>query len=117
MATTSVKTLGHLAIAIVQAGKTVRESYCKLDEYLDYYDRQWKKLRQREGATRAGGDDLNVLTTFEINRQAIRNRYTEASEDALQLLDVFAFFYNQNIRFDILKRSVINPRVERTLIA
>lgn len=114
MATTTVKTLGQLAIAIVQAVKTIRESYCKLDEYLEYYDRQWMKLRQREGATtRARADDLGVLTTFEINRQAIRNRCTEASEDALQLLDIFAFLYNQNIRFDILKRAVINPRVER----
>jgi hypothetical protein len=113
MATTIAKTLGHLAIAIVQAGKTIRESYCKLDEYLEYYDRQWKKLRQREGATtRASADDLGVLTTFEINRQAIRIRCNEASEDALQLLDIFAFLYNQNIRFDILKRAVVNPRVE-----
>ena len=114
IATTIAKTLGYLALAITHAGKTIRQGYCKLHEYLEFYERQWKKTRQRRQAvkTRDAADDLGVFATFDLNRQALEIRDTEASRDALQLLDTFAFLHNQNIRFEILSRAVTNSEVE-----
>ncbi|KAF2006584.1 tetratricopeptide repeat domain-containing protein [Amniculicola lignicola CBS 123094] len=114
IATTIAKTLGFLALAITQAGRTIRQGYCKIHDYLEFYERQWKKTRQRRQPvkTRDLADDLSVFVTFDINRQVIENRHTEASRDALQLLDTFAFMHNQNIRFDILRRAVTNATIE-----
>jgi hypothetical protein len=58
------------------------------------------------------GGELDVLSTFEINREAIAIRGTEASQDALQLLNIFAVLHNQDIRFDLLRRAVTNAQVE-----
>ncbi|KAF1849642.1 tetratricopeptide repeat domain-containing protein [Cucurbitaria berberidis CBS 394.84] len=115
VATTIAKTLGYLALAITQAGKTIRQGYCKIHEYLDFYERQWIKTRQRRLAVkeRDAVDNLSVITTFELNRQAIINiRDKEASRDALQLLNTFAFLHNQNIRFDMLRRAITNSKLE-----
>ena len=114
IATTIAKTLGYLALAITQAGRTIRQGYCKLYEYLEFYERQWRKTRQGRQAVKARDDDLSVFATFELNRQAIEVRNTEASRDALQLLNTFAFLHNQDIHFDIMKRAVTNSKVEST---
>lgn len=114
VATTIAKKLGYLALAITHAGKTVRQGYCKLHEYLEFYERQWKKTRQRRQTVKAKdvADDLGVFATFDLNRQALENRDTEASRDAIQLLDTFAFLHNQNIRFEILRKAITNSAVE-----
>lgn len=115
IATTIVETLGCLALAITHASKTIRQGYCKLHEYLDFYERQWKKSRQRRQSlkTRDNAVDFGVFATFDLNRQALESRDTEASRDALQLLDTFAFLHNQNICFEMLTRAITNSAVER----
>ncbi len=108
------KALGYLALAITHAGRAIREEYCKLSEYLAYYERQWEKTRQNRlpVKNKDAADELSVFSTFELNREAIEGRATQASKDALQLLDTFAFFHNQDIRFDLLKRAIENAKVE-----
>lgn len=61
-----------------------------------------------------GFDDLKVFATFELNRIALAGRDIEPCRDALQLLNTFAFLHNQNIRFDILRRAIVNSEIERT---
>jgi hypothetical protein len=114
MATTIARTLGYLALAITHAGRTIRQGYCRLHEYVEFYERQWKKTRQMRQAVKAKepADNLSVFATFEMNRQAIENRDTEASRDALELLNTFAFLHHQNIRFSILEKAVKNSGVE-----
>ena len=114
IATTIARTLGYLALAITHAGRTIREGYCMLHEYLDFHERQWKKTRQKRASIKDKdeADDLGVFATFELNRRVIKDRDSVASRDALQLLDTFAFLHNQNIRFDILTRAITNAQVE-----
>lgn len=106
---------GHLAIAITHAGKTIREGFCKLHEYLEFHKREWERMRVRRQAVKSSqvADDLDVLSTFELNRRVIEDRANQASRDALQLLDTFAFLHNQDIRFEILKRAVTNATAEK----
>ncbi|KAJ6202096.1 tetratricopeptide repeat domain-containing protein, partial [Bipolaris maydis] len=108
------KALGYLALAITHAGRAIREEYCKLSEYLHYYERQWEATRQTRLPVRDkdAADELSVFSTFELNREAIEDRATRASRDALQLLDTFAFLHNQDIRYDFLQRSIENAKVE-----
>jgi hypothetical protein len=98
--------LGYLALAISQAGITIRKGYCKLQEYLGFHKRQWTKTGQKRQS--------EVLATFEVNREAIEAEKDEASRDALQLLDTFAFLHNQDIRFHFLRRAITNAEIEST---
>ncbi|KAI1510557.1 Tetratricopeptide repeat domain-containing protein [Pyrenophora tritici-repentis] len=108
------KALGFLALAITHAGRAIREEYCKLSEYLHYYERQWEETRQTRLPVKDkdAADELSVFSTFELNREAIEKRATRASRDALQLLDTFAFLHNQDIRYDLLQRAIENAQVE-----
>lgn len=108
------KALGYLALAITHAGRAIREEYCRLSEYLHYYERQWEQTRQNRLPVKDkdAADELSVFSTFELNREAIERRATRASRDALQLLDTFAFLHNQDIRYDLLKRAIENAQVE-----
>lgn len=114
IASSIAKALGYLALAITHAGRAIREEYCRLGEYLHYYERQWEKTRQNRLPVKDkdAADELSVFSTFEMNREAIEKRATIASQDALQLLDTFAFLHNQDIRFDLLKRAIENAQVE-----
>jgi hypothetical protein len=56
---------------------------------------------------------LKVFATFELNRIALEEKDSEACRDALQPLNTVASLHNQNIRFDFLKRAMVNPTVER----
>ncbi|RMZ68170.1 tetratricopeptide repeat domain-containing [Pyrenophora seminiperda CCB06] len=114
IASSIAQVLGYLALAITHAGRTIREGYCRLSEYQHYYERQWQKTRQNRLPVKDkdAADELSVFSTFELNRQAIEERATSASEDALQLLDTFAFLNNQDIRFDLLQRAIENAQVE-----
>lgn len=38
--------------------------------------------------------------------------YPPASEDAIELLKLFAFFHRQQIKFEILIQAVLNPGLE-----
>jgi hypothetical protein len=136
VATAIATTLGYLAIAIAQAGSAIRAGLCEFSGYLAYYERQWKKTRQNRQTIKSKdtGDELRVYTTFDLNIRAMMSRETEATRDALQLLNTFAFLVRyalnqanarqrltshtviqnrQNIRFDILKRSITNAELER----
>jgi hypothetical protein len=106
-ATSIATALGYLAIAVTQAGKTIRQGYCKLQDYLAFWERQWKRKRENRLPTKAKDrfEDLKVFAIFELDRIALEEKDSEACRDALQLLNTFAFLHNQSIRFDFLKVS------------
>ncbi|KAI2833277.1 hypothetical protein CBS133816_642 [Aspergillus niger] len=102
--------LGFLALALIHAGYAIRENICSLKNYLKVYDGSWRKIR------RASGEKYEILSaaaSYEICYRGIEERATRASEDAIQLLKMFSFFHFKNIRFDILRRAVLNPAIEK----
>ncbi|KAF1979519.1 hypothetical protein BU23DRAFT_636550 [Bimuria novae-zelandiae CBS 107.79] len=106
------ETLGYLPLAIIHAGRTVREGFCKLHSYLKYYDYQWQNTQRKR--LKLNYDHVGIFATLEIAHAAIKNGTDETSQDALQLLNTFAFLYNQNIHFDILIKAVQFAERERT---
>jgi hypothetical protein len=108
-------TLGFHASAISIAGSAIRDGLCKLNEYLEFYERQWKSIgmKKQSKRTRDNDNSFRFYATFDLNLQALEQRGTEASEDALQLLNTFGFLHSSNIQFDILRRVVENARIEK----
>lgn len=113
--------LGCLPLALIHAGKAVLDRLCTLNDYCEYYERMWKKIRrtpsQRRSRSRGQEDEhtsnLIVFSSCEIIYVGLENKTDEQSRDALELLRVFSYFHWGNIDFDLIKAAAVNPRRER----
>ena len=116
-ATKITRQLGFLALALIHAGAAIRNGLCSLKDYLAFYDKDWERIRRTPRSSLDSGDKyeqyMSALATYEVSYRGIEQKGTEPSEDAIQLLRMFSFFYFKNIRFDILKRAVLNSGLEQ----
>ncbi|KAH6662555.1 hypothetical protein B0J14DRAFT_662619 [Halenospora varia] len=114
-ATIIAEALGRHPLALNQAGSTIRNGLCTLDEYLAFYTRTMQRSRYRRGFRFEETHEMygSIFTSFEICYSDLTSKDTLAARDAIQLLKVFAFFHHENIRFDILERAIRNPTRER----
>jgi tetratricopeptide (TPR) repeat protein len=112
------KALGFLALAITHAGAAIREGLCRLNDYLGYHSRMFTRLREkrerRQSIARLGKDEEHnsIYSCFEISLEGIAHKDTVTAKDAIQLLQVFAFFNFEDIRFEILSKAVNNFALE-----
>ncbi|KAM5494295.1 hypothetical protein MaudMau93_000311 [Microsporum audouinii] len=117
LAVNITRKLGFLALAIIHAGAVIRNGLCTLKDYLTFYDSNWEHIRRtRQSFVDSGhrwSDYMSTHATFEVSYNSIEKKGTEPSRDAIQLLKLFSFFHFNNIRFDILKKAVINCEIER----
>ncbi|KAL6720967.1 hypothetical protein ACLMJK_000067 [Lecanora helva] len=113
LATSITKALGYLPLALIHAGKAVMNKLCKLDEYLNYYKVERQRVREAQGIRDDDNIYMNVYSSFEINFRGLQNKGTTAADNAVQLLQLFSFFHNENIRVDFLAKAATNPAVER----
>lgn len=114
--------LGNLALAIVHAGRTIRTRLVDLGGYLGYYQRRLDELRRsRRKLSRDLSRDvesnavIRVFATLEGCYQDLERRSlagNESATDAIELLKIFAFFHNENISLEILRRAVLGPGLE-----
>lgn len=100
--------LGHHPLAIIHAGRAILNNLCTLDNYLDFYNRSFERVRAME----PGWYD-HSYASFEILYSNLMSKDTPEARDAIQLLKTFAFFRAENIRFDILDRAILNSAKER----
>lgn len=106
------KALGHLALAIVQAGAAIRERLCSLQDYLGWYDRSWQKLRQDQVGL-ATHHEQAIWATWETCYERLEQKMDrEEVVDAIELLHVFAFLHRKNISPVILTRALRNAQLE-----
>jgi hypothetical protein len=113
LASTITKALGHLVLAIVQAGAAIRERLCSLQDYLGWYERSWQKLRDDDKIRPATHHEQAVWTTFEICYQRLeQKRDRTVAADAIELLHVFAFLHRDNLSPSILTRALKNAQLE-----
>ncbi|KAG8531409.1 uncharacterized protein KY384_003038 [Bacidia gigantensis] len=116
-ATRIARGLSYLPLALVQAGKAVMKRLCSLDRYLDFYHRSWERIRIASKAAHQyhGKNDMfhmNVYSSYEILSEGFEDAHTTAAQDALDLLKVFSFMSNEEIRLDFLIAAVTHPRLE-----
>ena len=108
--------LGFLPLALVFAGKAIMEGLCTLHEYVNYYRSSWQRIDQaRAGSDNNSDQDLYmaVYSTYEIVYLALKDKGGEAASDAFELLNMFAFFNNEDIQVDMLIQAAKNPSLER----
>jgi tetratricopeptide (TPR) repeat protein len=82
-----VRLLGAHTLALIQAGAYIAEGYCRLDQYLERYQRQRKRLlehypEQEQSRYR------HVYATFEASIDVLGSSGNEAGRDALDLLAI-----------------------------
>lgn len=126
------KELQYLPLALVYAGKAIWHHNLRLADYIAYFKREarilsleWKRRRKSyDSSTQSlldvdGGSQslsMSVFASFElltIRQLEMASRDPEEFHDALQLLQVFSYMHNENIRVDFLIHAVINPIRER----
>ncbi|KAL4949497.1 hypothetical protein BDW69DRAFT_198030 [Aspergillus filifer] len=109
--------LGFLALALVHAGATIRRGICSVKNYLAFYDDNWEPIRRTSISTidfdHEGDQNMSALVSYEVSYRGLEQKGTQRSKDAIELLKLFSFFYNKDIRFDILRKAVCNEAIEK----
>ena len=109
------RTLGHLPLALVHAGKTILARQCTLENYPSFFKKNWTRIRKTRGLDDPRPiSDANaaIYSSYELIHDGIVAKGTQASEDALDLLKVFSFLHRQRIRADFFLRAASNPKLE-----
>ena len=99
-----VKTLGYLALAIIQAGAAIRQGICSLEEYLDIFATHKKQL-MNDQLPQGSDYQYTIYTTWEVSVQRIEGLGSEMAMDSIQLLQILAFLHFEEVPADILERA------------
>lgn len=109
--------LGYLAIALDQAGATIRRKIYTLERYLHFYLGHRHRLLQSPKSV--SPVETNVIATWEIPFKRIENHVSIEHHDAVDLLHVFAFLHFESIperMFRIFWTSVICDESNNVLL-
>ena len=108
-----VKELCCLPLAVDQAGAAIARRLCSIYDYHELYAKSRKEVLALSFFQGASNYGLEVNTTFEVSHKAIRDcacgasdlMTPQAANVALLILRIFAFFHNENISEDVIKRA------------
>ena len=86
-----------------------------MQDYAKYYKNSFDRIGQAQSDTDEQPDQnyMNVYSGLEIVYLALRRRQDRASRDALELLNMFAFLSNGEIRESMLEQAATNPAKEQ----
>ena len=103
------KTLGYLALALIQAGTCIFRKICDLKDYLNFHElyRERHRARNRLQETVKDHEDI-VYSTFDFSLSYLTDRKTIPCQDALEILNIVAFYHFEHIRADIFTRALEN---------
>ncbi|KAI5776949.1 acyl transferase/acyl hydrolase/lysophospholipase [Geopyxis carbonaria] len=94
-----VKELGHLALAIDQAGAYIANC-CPIENYLKRHEKHRNELMKRPVSQRQSYKE-SVYTTWELSF----TRICEKNKTASDILQILAFFHYDNISQEIFKKA------------
>ena len=100
------RTIGFLALAIVQAGAYIRQGRCTIEEYCDMYTRCRQKLLEYVPVQLSSNYKYSVYTTWEISVAAIEKMSSKTSRNAIELLRIFCFLHYDGISEEIFEASM-----------
>ena len=94
-----VSALGCLALALVNAGATIRCRLCTLESYLRAFEEMTmtKHLLPSAGSKSEEWNNRCIMTTYEIPFNDMKGSPDQASIDAIELLHVFAFLHSPQV--------------------
>ena len=110
-----VKKLGSLPLAIVHAGNAIKANYCKLTNYIPYYELTWELVRQSRNLADQDEDEeyMKVYSSYEIVFRGLEAMKSRKYRDAVQLLQLFSFLHHEHVPFKLLTAAVEHPEIER----
>ena len=109
------KTMGYLPLALIHAGKTILARLCTLETYLDFFEKNWARIRQMKepnSTTSVSKANATIYGSYELIHHSISLKHTQASEDALECLKIFSFLDRQRIKLNIFLQAASNPKIE-----
>ena len=107
--------LGYLALAIANAGTSIRRNIYTLEMYLRHYLGHRKAMIMSRSISTA--DQANIITTWEIPFQRLVSRKTQEYRDAVDLIHISAFMHFDSIPEAIFERPWNDIETRRTLEA
>jgi hypothetical protein len=102
------RTLGYLALALIQAGTSIYRKICDLKDYLNFhkYYRNQRRAGQHSAAEYA--DDDVVYCAFDFSIGYLQGKNTVVSQDAMELLNIVGFYHFEHIPVGLFTRAVDN---------
>ena len=94
------KELGHLALAVAQAGAYIANS-CSLDDYLHIYREDRAQLLQRHSTNTPGDYQWTIYTTWEMSLKKL-------TPTAIMFLRICSFMHHDGISRAIFEAAVAN---------
>ncbi|RJE21192.1 hypothetical protein PHISCL_06468 [Aspergillus sclerotialis] len=107
-----VKTLGCLPLALIQAGASIRQNICSLEDYLDVFKSYKKRIFLNKLQQGRGPYEHNVFTTFEVSFNKIKGLKTDEAIDAIEILHVMAFLHFDQVPEAIFEKAWENLQHE-----
>ena len=103
-----VRALGYLPLALTQAGASIRQKICTLEDYLEVYDSHSSDLMKRRLAQSTDSYQHSIYTTWEVTVRRIEEESSEIATDAVQILQIIAFLHFEQIPVSIFERAWSN---------
>lgn len=107
-----IKTLGHLALAVVHAGNSIYNKMCNVKKYLRFYRRFLENRQRRKSVSES--EDLvwrktendDIYSAFDFSFKTSCPVIQPPSQDAVEILNIESFYHFDNIRVDIFERGM-----------
>ncbi|KAJ5500811.1 Tetratricopeptide-like helical [Penicillium expansum] len=100
-----VQALGCLPLALIQAGASIRQNICSLEDYLNVFNSYKRKLFLNGIQQGQGSYAHNVFTTFEVSYNKIRSLTTDEAREAIEILHVMAFLHFDQIPGTLFEKA------------
>ena len=100
-----VKTLGYLALALIQAGASIRQGICSLEEYLAVFATYRKQIMSDQLTQGTDNYQYTIYTTWEVSVQTIEGLASERAVDAIQILHILAFLHFEQVPATMFERA------------
>lgn len=99
------KALGHLPLALIQAGASIRHNICSLEDYLEIYSSRRSQIISNQPGQGADHYQYTIYTTWEVSFKMIEDQASEVAMDAIHILHIFAFLHFDQVSATIFEKA------------
>lgn len=103
-----VQALGYLPLALTQAGASIRQRICTLDNYLRLYESHASELMEHRCVQGSDSNELSIFTTWDVTVRRIEKQSSRTARDAVQILQILAFMHFDQVPVSIFERAWSN---------
>lgn len=116
--------LGFLPLALIHAGRNIQNRYSTIHNYVahlnqkidDYHNRNRRQIPETREAYNDDDDNdtVGVFTSFDMLYSGVEERIcrerssASVSQDAIELVSIFAFLHHNDIKIDIITKAARN---------